>query len=152
MYIVKENRGGGFTLIELMVTIAIMGVLLAIAVPAFAEWRATTALKSAGDTLILQLKQARHLAVGENRSVAVQVFPTQIIFDQDPNVPPVGKPYQNKVISMSQFGNVTLTTNAAGGLFSFNSRCTSNTGTITITLGTRIKTITVNRIGRAYLQ
>ncbi|WP_232802412.1 GspH/FimT family pseudopilin [Alloalcanivorax mobilis] len=71
----KNNMGGrgkrtpvaapshGFTIIELMVTVAVAGVLLAIAVPSFRTLTANNALRSTASDLVTALHTARAQAV-----------------------------------------------------------------------------------------
>ncbi len=132
---------------EMMVVIAIIGIILAIALPAYSSWRERTALRSAADALMAHLKQARHLAIAENRSVSVVFSTNQYVFDQG-----AGQPHRNKTVNLSGFGAVTLASTFPGGALTFTSRGTAPSGTITLSSGGASKTITVNVIGRAYAQ
>jgi type IV fimbrial biogenesis protein FimT len=63
--VVSDTRfgSGGFTLIELMIGIAVAGVLLALAVPSFQNLTANNALRSASADLITAINTARAQAV-----------------------------------------------------------------------------------------
>jgi prepilin-type N-terminal cleavage/methylation domain-containing protein len=67
----RPHRQHGFTLIELMVTIAVTIILLLIAIPSFMEFRQRAALRGAGDQLLSFWADARFAAVRENRPVTV---------------------------------------------------------------------------------
>jgi prepilin-type N-terminal cleavage/methylation domain-containing protein len=61
----------GFTLLELMTTLAIAGITVAIATPSYLGWANTQRLKSANEQVYRALFQARDLAVRQNRSQQV---------------------------------------------------------------------------------
>lgn len=67
----------GFTLIELMVTIAVLAIIVTISVPSFSNMIAHQNLKKSTSELIGVLNQARSKAVLERRSIEVALKPKQ---------------------------------------------------------------------------
>ena len=131
----------GFTLVEIMAVVAIIGVIAAFGVPSYSEWRASQGVSSAASALMGHLKQARHLAIGENRSVEVLIASNQYTFDKTS--------VQQNIVTMTQFGSPALTATPADN--TFTSRGTVvNSGNIVISAGTSCKQITINIIGHAY--
>ena len=61
----------GFTLLELMVTIALLSVLLVIAVPSFTEFRQRAAIRGAADQVATFWGDARFEALRRNQFVKV---------------------------------------------------------------------------------
>lgn len=62
-------RGGGFTMTELMVTVAIASTLLAMAVPSFTAITARNRVKALGSEMQVSLSRARSEAIARNASV-----------------------------------------------------------------------------------
>lgn len=64
------KKDNGFTLLELMITIAIAAILSALAIPNWLAWRATAKINGAVTTLRGDLEMAKMRAIKENASVA----------------------------------------------------------------------------------
>ena len=68
---VNGNRESGFTIIELMVVIAIIGIMATIAIPAFSTWLPNYRLKSAARDLYSNMQKAKIGAIKSNSNWAV---------------------------------------------------------------------------------
>lgn len=64
-------RARGFTLIELMVTVTLLGVLLGVAIPSFRDFMDTQRVKSAAFDMAAALLLARSEAIKRNADVTV---------------------------------------------------------------------------------
>jgi len=69
------RKDSGFTLIELMVTIAIIAVITAITIPNIISWLPNHRLGTASRDILSVLQQVRLKAVKENADVAIQFAP-----------------------------------------------------------------------------
>ncbi|MEF8699496.1 MAG: GspH/FimT family pseudopilin [Candidatus Accumulibacter sp. UW26] len=63
------GRGLGFTLIEVMVVVALLSVLLGLGAPAFSRYVANVRLRSTAETVLADLQKARTTAIRENSNV-----------------------------------------------------------------------------------
>jgi type IV fimbrial biogenesis protein FimT len=67
------RRGAaGFTMLELLTVIAVIGILVSIAIPGFGYLAASTKVKGASTELYLAMVRARSEAVKRNRAVSVR--------------------------------------------------------------------------------
>lgn len=67
--IMKTARIQGFSMIELAVTLAIIGVLMAAVMPNIGEWIANSRVRSSAESLQAGLQTARNEAVKRNRPI-----------------------------------------------------------------------------------
>ena len=148
----------GFSLIELAVVIAIVGVLAGIAVPSFVGWLPKYRLNSSADDIQAMVQNARLRAVKENAHVAVLLDPDNdgldgdylVFVDQNSNW---SKDEGEALVAQGEVAKgirITGTTGYANARFSFNSRglCSDDSGIIKggiVTLrNSKGKTKTVN--------
>jgi type IV fimbrial biogenesis protein FimT len=64
----------GVTLIELMITLTIIGIALALATPVYWEWLQNTQIRTAADSMLVGVKLARAEALKRNTSVLFQLM------------------------------------------------------------------------------
>ncbi|WP_455387997.1 pilus assembly FimT family protein [Petrachloros mirabilis] len=72
MHMFRANQAG-FTLIEIMIAVAIVGIATALAVPNFLRWQAQSQFRQAISEIATQLTLARMAGMNRNRSVDVTV-------------------------------------------------------------------------------
>lgn len=65
----SRSRTTGFTLIELMITIIIMAIVMAAAMPAYTVWIQNTHIRNAAESILNGLQRARAEAVARNVNV-----------------------------------------------------------------------------------
>lgn len=131
-----------------MIVIIIIGVLAAIGFPSYSSWKNRQGVNNATGSLLAHFKQARNLALAENRSVRITFSSTAYVFDAD-TTGSCG-PCRNETVAYSQFSSslaISPTTTRT-----FTSQGTANSGTITVSASGNSREIVMNVIGRAYSQ
>ena len=73
--LVKGSPAAGFTIIEVLITIVVLGVLIAMAVPTFGEWLQNQQLRAAADASLNGLQVARSEAIRRNLPVQIAFAP-----------------------------------------------------------------------------
>ena len=72
---------GGFTLAELIVLIAVIGILSIMAIPSFLSYYQAATLKSGAQQFAALINQAREIAIKENDNLCVKMSsPTQMTY------------------------------------------------------------------------
>ena len=155
---IKSSRG--FTIIEMMIILAIIGVILTVAAPNFNAYRQNTNLKEAARDISSDISLYKQRAVAENRryrinfSAAANTYTIQ----QETVVNNTGTGnYVDLITKTVGAGNANIvisgTPSFSGGVtyVTFNPRGTSGAGSLMLqhTIRLSTATITTNLMGRA---
>jgi len=128
-----------------------MGILATVAVPAYRDWMTHSAVNNAAATVMAKLKQARNMAMAENRNITVNFDLPAVQFTYDVGVPPSQK---NQVIDLrkSFSKHLILKNNAKSNTIVFKSSgLVTGNSTTKVKEGNYYRCIAVNTIGRSYV-
>jgi prepilin-type N-terminal cleavage/methylation domain-containing protein len=73
---------GGLSLVEIILVVAIMGILAVLATPMFLRYYQAAEARAAAQGIVSYLNQARQLAIMQNRSICVHIDPTTMHYHQ----------------------------------------------------------------------
>ena len=153
------SRNKGFTIIELMIVMAIFGVLAGVMTPSFLAWRDRSKVKGDATELRAVFESAKLRAIKHNTN-AVVVFPDTTSYQAfvDTNDNGIRDADEDIIVSRTLSPGVTITENTfVGQDMAFNSRGMANgpssTGTITMTsAGGERYSVVVSSFGRVRME
>ncbi len=92
--LVRRPAQQGFSLIEVLIAVAIIGVIMALGIPAFTTWIQNTQIRTASETIIAGLQTARNEAIRRNASIQFKLDAPgttqwRVNFKSDPDANPL---------------------------------------------------------------
>ena len=142
-------RRAGFSLAELSVILAVIGVLFSLSLPAFLNYYQTAQIRGAAADVASYVNQGRQLAIQMNCSVAVQVTATGISYTRQANCQTPGVwtgPGTDAAGNIPAPDGITLATSATP-IFT-NLGAAAPAATLTVTHGSSSLSVLVSASGR----
>jgi type IV fimbrial biogenesis protein FimT len=111
----KRTNNKGFTLVELMVTLAVLGIMVGVAIPSVLAWMPAIYLKDTAFDLKGAMIRARSLAINEGWEYRVLVNTTNSTYEIDRGNLVSGSTAWTTVLGPHPLGNgVTVSATTAG--------------------------------------
>ena len=76
MLTLRHSRSRGFTIVELLVTVTVLGIVLMLGLPNMSAWLQNTQIRSSAEAMVSGLQLARTEALRRNRQVRFNVVDT----------------------------------------------------------------------------
>ena len=137
---------GGFTLLGLLVVLAILGLTITLAVPVFHRVMPGLELKAAARTVAAAMREARGIAVSSNREVAVTIDVGSHMLGLGGGRPPE---QLDPRFALSLFTATEERVGGSAGSFRFYPDGTSTGGRVRVSFGDRQYDVLVNWISGA---
>ena len=143
----KTTSRAGFTLLDLVITVMIMGVLASVAAPKFAAALHRSRVDAAAKRIKVDLRYARQRAISDSTSIAITFTPGTASYSI-PNLADLDRPGQTYAVSLDAAPyQVTLVSADLGGdtsvQFDHFGKPDSG-GTITVASGSYQQTVTLD--------
>lgn len=159
----KRKRRNAFTLLDLTITILILGIVAAMALPKFAQSLDQIRVDSAARFIAADLNYARHRAQISSQNVPINftMSPAGYSLPTTPHLNRSGASYSvnladngySVALSLNLGGNSSVTYNPYGLPLVGSPLSAMSTGTITVSSGMKSKVVTISpQTGRASIQ
>jgi prepilin-type N-terminal cleavage/methylation domain-containing protein len=139
----------GFTVLELITVLAIMGILSVLAMPKFAETVRHTKVRSARNEIVAYFTRARAVAISRGQRTDVRVAGTRMA------VVTIANGVEQTVVQGDLYEQHGVTLYASQGQFSYDPRgFTANmagAGRLMVTRDDWTLPVCVSRLGKAYI-
>ncbi len=150
------RRTAGFSMVELLITLVLISIVAAIAIPSFRGWVDNSNLKAAARMISSDFYDTRTRAASESRPYTITYSPDPTNTYRIQAAAANGLPAVNETKNFNEFGGVRMTSvdgGAAAVAITIQSRGTvSQNGTIVVTnVRNSTGSITLLLTGRAYV-
>ncbi len=138
----------GFTLIEMLIVIGVIGIFVGISIPVYRQFQPTLQLSGAVRNLVTDLRYAQQLTVTEQKEHCIRFSPTEnkeykIIQCQD-----TGAEEILKTISLQEIDLITIADDFSNNEVRYNPYgAVKEAGTITLEINGKAKTIDIRPSG-----
>jgi type IV fimbrial biogenesis protein FimT len=145
------TKSRGFSLIELMVTIAVMAIMASIAIPSFQSWLRNTQIRNAAESVTNGLQRARSEAVARNTRISftlgadsswtinvvtpASVLEQRLATEGSKNVTRTVLPAGATAVTFNNFGQIVANANASPPLTQVDLAAVGGSQNLRVTIG-----------------